>query len=106
MSDLETCPVCGATAEEFRRTGLLGCPECYRAFRGEVLAIVGRTQRLSGHVGKIPNVKEGKYAFILEQQLLKDNIERAMREGRYAEAEKLKKRLLESNRILWEEENR
>lgn len=98
MSDLRVCPRCGTTIEDFRRTGLLGCAECYRVFREEILLTVRRVQGHTHHTGEIPSVSEEKYSFMLERQHLKEEIERAMRAGRYAEAEELQQRLKESDR--------
>lgn len=106
MENGQVCPVCGTTIEDFRRSGLLGCANCYTVFREEIGGMVRRTQKSDLHVGKFPSVKEEKYSFILEQQLLKESLERALREKRYADAEQFKERLRESNRILREEERK
>ena len=49
-----TCPRCGMTLSEFTRTGHLGCPKCYEAFREQLqpmlLQIHGRVQ----HAGRQP----------------------------------------------------
>lgn len=33
---LSTCPVCGFGIEDYRRTGHLGCPDCYSVFAREL----------------------------------------------------------------------
>ncbi len=104
MSDSRVCPRCGTTIEEFRRTGLVGCAECYRAFRTEILSTVRRVQGTTHHEGAIPTVSEEKYSFMLEQQHLKESIEKAMRAGRFEEAEELQRRLKESNLTRRKEE--
>ena len=69
-----TCPRCGMTLSEFTRTGHLGCPKCYEAFREQLqpmlLQIHGRvqhagrqplsTQRSSGNAPP-PNSSSGKW---------------------------------------------
>ena len=49
-----TCPRCGMALSEFTRTGHLGCPKCYEAFREQLqpmlLQIHGRVQ----HAGRQP----------------------------------------------------
>ena len=49
-----TCPRCGMTLSVFTRTGHLGCPKCYEAFREQLqpmlLQIHGRVQ----HAGRQP----------------------------------------------------
>ena len=48
------CPSCGATLEEFRKTGLLGCAECYSAFREALIPTVQVIQGRLRHTGKDP----------------------------------------------------
>ncbi len=95
---VKKCPRCGITIEDFRRTGLLGCAECYNVFREEILATVARVQGKTRHKGKLTVASEENYSLLLEQQLLKENIERAMREGDFERAEQLNRRLQESRR--------
>lgn len=104
MSAVFSCPVCGTTIDDFRRTGLLGCAECYRVFRDEVLVAVRRVQGEGCHRGKVPATKAEKYALMRRQQKLKEMLEEAMRQGRYAEAEEYKRDLRENERLLREEE--
>src|SRR3954470_16461786 len=33
---IDTCPSCGTGYLEFRQSGLLGCPECYKAFESQL----------------------------------------------------------------------
>ena len=54
-----TCPECGWLSADFRRTGRLGCPECYHVF-GDVLKNALKTMhRGTMHVGKTPMDKTG-----------------------------------------------
>lgn len=94
------CPRCGTTIEEFRRTSLLGCAECYNCFREEIFGMIRMTQGKTRHVGKSPAEAEEKHSLVLEQELLKENIERALKEKNFEEAETLRKRLLACNRAL------
>jgi protein arginine kinase activator len=49
------CPSCGTTYMEFRQTGLLGCPDCYRAFEGQLGPLLERAHEGGAHhVGKLP----------------------------------------------------
>ena len=36
LSMLSYCPVCGFSIEDYRRTGHLGCPDCYTVFAKEL----------------------------------------------------------------------
>jgi protein arginine kinase activator len=49
------CPTCRLTFSDFRKTGLLGCPDCYRAFEGKLAPLLERAHGgASHHVGKVP----------------------------------------------------
>lgn len=101
----DVCPRCGMTFAEFSRTGLLGCAECYNAFRARILPTVQRLQGSLLHKGEGPAEGAGKdYDFILEQEHLKEELERALREGRFVDAEGMRRRLEEFNRTKKEEE--
>jgi protein arginine kinase activator len=50
-----SCPTCGTGYLEFRQTGLLGCPDCYRAFEQQLAPLLERAHEGgSHHVGKLP----------------------------------------------------
>jgi protein arginine kinase activator len=46
------CPVCGQRYDEFRRSGLLGCSNCYKAFGDRLDAIFRRVQGGTRHTGR------------------------------------------------------
>lgn len=57
------CPVCGWTAENFRDTFLMGCPECYEHMRGIALDAALRSQGADVHTGKSPSQVAESLAF-------------------------------------------
>jgi len=52
------CPRCGMARDEFRKTGRLGCPECYKTFMAELTMAIKAMHQSGQHVGKIP-AREG-----------------------------------------------
>lgn len=50
----KVCSNCGNTLEDFNRTGLLGCSECYKEFEAELLPVLRRMHGNSKHVGAVP----------------------------------------------------
>jgi protein arginine kinase activator len=51
----ETCPGCELTFNQFKQSGLLGCPECYRTFEALLTPLIERAHSgTSQHVGKQP----------------------------------------------------
>ena len=102
----KTCPNCGTTLEDFRRSGLLGCAECYSVFREEILSAVRHVQGKIRHTGKTPAAEAAnKYALVIEQDQLYESLAQAFRDGRYPDAEKMQRRLKEIARVLHPEED-
>lgn len=85
MAQLKICPKCGTSLEDFRRSGLLGCAECYNVFREEILFSVRKMQWGVLHEGKNP-----VDALLAEQEELRMEIEEAELDGRYEEADRLR----------------
>jgi protein arginine kinase activator len=48
------CPACGLTADDFRKHGRLGCPECYQALAPLLAPMLAGMHRGPAHVGKRP----------------------------------------------------
>ncbi len=52
---IPVCPTCHMTFTEFRQNGLMGCPDCYRAFEAHLVGLLERAHEGgSAHVGKRP----------------------------------------------------
>jgi protein arginine kinase activator len=48
----ESCPRCGATFQDFRESGRLGCPDCYRAFEASLRDLLRRLHGSTHHLGE------------------------------------------------------
>jgi protein arginine kinase activator len=49
------CPTCGTSFAEFKASGVLGCPDCYAAFEGQLAPLIERAHEGAiRHMGKIP----------------------------------------------------
>ena len=48
----DTCPRCGGSLEDFRESGRLGCPECYRAFETPLRDLLRRLHGSTQHLGE------------------------------------------------------
>ena len=48
----ETCSRCGASLQDFRESGRLGCPECYRSFEAPLRDLLRRLHGSTHHVGE------------------------------------------------------
>lgn len=48
------CPNCGYTEAKFKKTGRLGCPECYKVFLSNKTEVLMKIQDAVLHKGKVP----------------------------------------------------
>ena len=46
-----SCPRCGCTFRQFRKTGRMGCPHCYATFESEMSALLRKIHGSNEHVG-------------------------------------------------------
>jgi len=50
----EHCPVCSFTQADFKKTGRLGCSECYKTFSEGLGSLIKAMHKGTKHTGKIP----------------------------------------------------
>ncbi len=88
-----TCPTCGQSFDDFRRSGLFGCSHCYDAFADRLDPLMRRVQGSTRHVGR----KVCQTADQQEQQLLKSrladlrkSLQQAVAEEAYEKAARLR----------------
>jgi protein arginine kinase activator len=48
----ETCPTCGGSLQDFRESGRLGCPDCYRSFEVPLRDLLRRLHGSTHHLGE------------------------------------------------------
>ena len=48
----EVCGRCGGTFQDFRETGRLGCPDCYRSFEAPLRDLLRRLHGSTHHLGE------------------------------------------------------
>ncbi len=51
--DTAECQSCGGTLQDFRDSGRLGCPQCYRTFVSHLRDLLRRLHGSSQHVGEL-----------------------------------------------------
>ena len=65
------CDHCGLTFSEFREHSLMGCPECYTAFKVPLAPLLERAHEgATHHVGKIPHRSGSDGGELRQQKLL------------------------------------
>lgn len=99
-SEEPTCPTCGMTAADFRKTARVGCGMCYETFRTLIMEAIKETQKSVQHRGKVPT----RYRRILERrdrlESLQQRLRQAVAEEEFEVAAELRDqiRLLEAER--------
>jgi len=48
----DTCPQCGGSLQDFRESGRLGCPECWRTFEAPLRDLLRRLHGSTHHMGE------------------------------------------------------
>jgi len=76
-----TCTQCGFTFEDLKKTGRLGCSECYQFFRNEIQNTLGGMHKGVSHQGRVP---EGMIEAFEKRQKL-EKLQRKMDEAITAE---------------------
>jgi protein arginine kinase activator len=89
-----TCKGCGLGFARFRKTGLLGCPECYESFAANLESIIPRSQNgATRHVGRVPHRSAELIDIQATRRHILDELERAVATEQYERAAKLRDRL-------------
>lgn len=95
------CPRCGTSLDDFKRTSLVGCANCYTAFCEEILKTVRFLQGRTVHTGKHPAANaQRNHDLVLEMEHLKMSIEEALKQKDFESAEKMSARLKEYTALL------
>ena len=100
VPEKRACPVCGTRYADYERTGLLGCASCYDYFKEDLLPSIQRIQGKVTHVGKVGKNNDD---FGLHRKLksLQEELEVALRNRNYLEADRLNKQIKEINKKLY-----
>lgn len=100
------CPHCGFSQSDFKKSGRLGCPECYEAF-GEILESgLKSMHKGSRHVGKVPEAYRQSRDLNEKLKSLKERLDNAVAQEHFEEAAQLRdeiNQLKEQNRDLLSE---
>ena len=94
------CPLWGHTYSHFRKTGKLGCSECYNTFRAPLINTLKQIHQNPIHKGKIPKTYDEKIRKKRELEDLKVKLSNAVKSEDYELAAKLHKQIKELERGL------
>lgn len=89
-----TCPRCHLRRADFKKSGRLGCPDCYEAFARELEPVIRAMHRNDRHCGKIPEREESRVQKTVKSETLKLLLEEAIVAEDFEEAARLRDALL------------
>ena len=94
------CAQCGLTYEDFKKTGRLGCGECYTAFKTNLTALLKKIHGATQHICKTPgeeppkeikNITGAKYHEELQET--KTGLQNAIKKEEFEEAAALRDKI-------------
>ncbi|RME95881.1 MAG: excinuclease ABC subunit B [Verrucomicrobia bacterium] len=86
----DACPRCGLTQADFKKTGRLGCPDCYTHFAEGLEAALRPMHRGTRHVGKVPRQPRQPRPVAERIQRLQKQLELAVANEEFEEAARLR----------------
>lgn len=95
VKEEKKCPVCGHTYSDFRRTGKIGCSECYKVFRTPIAETLRQVHPSTVHSGKIPSKSGEELKLKKKYEALKQELAAAVKNEDYETAAKLHKQIRE-----------
>lgn len=90
-----TCGTCLMSRADFKKTGRLGCSDCYHIFRKDLLQLIKAMHHSTQHVGRAPEKLGERMALRKKMADLETQLEAAIEEERFEEAAKIKLELSE-----------
>jgi protein arginine kinase activator len=87
------CPRCGMKLSDFRKTGKLGCAECFRAFEADLRSILSQMAARPRHSGKLPPSLSGSVDAAPDSAGLREELKAAVDNEDYEKAANLRDRL-------------
>ena len=84
----QRCGACGFSSEDLRKTGRLGCAECYGVFADILSEVLNDCQKGNSHIGKIP-----ASMFNVHRKRLEERLTEAISAERFEDAAVLRDQL-------------
>ena len=96
-SAARSCPGCHLRGADLKKTGRLGCPQCYRTFAKELAPMLAAMHKGVHHAGKSPAHGAAGVSAVAPEGLddLRRQLVEAVRAERFEEAARLRDRIRE-----------
>jgi protein arginine kinase activator len=86
----QKCLVCGFSQADFKKTGRLGCSECYVTFAEGLGALLKAMHKGTEHVGKLPERAQRSITLGHRMRALAENLQKAVAAENYETAASLR----------------
>ena len=80
------CPTCGYTQADFKKSGRLGCPDCYVTFEDGLNQMLRSMHKGLKHTGKAPKNYRNTRELEAKSKKLEKELKKAVKEERYEDA--------------------
>jgi protein arginine kinase activator len=87
------CPRCGFTQADFKKSGRLGCPECYKTFAEGLEGLLKTMHKGTRHAGKVPEALRESREQADRLKLLQKKLDKAIKEENFEQAAQLRDEL-------------
>jgi protein arginine kinase activator len=84
------CPRCGYSQEDFKKSGRLGCPECYKVFSEGLEGLLKSMHKGIKHIGKVPEALRHTRDLSDRLKTLQKRLTKAIDEEDFEQAAKLR----------------
>lgn len=80
------CPVCGTSISEIRKTGLVGCPECYSVFKNDIKKLLADKGIAAAYTGSMPRRLASVHSVLTDRIMLQNKLDAAVAKEDYEKA--------------------
>jgi protein arginine kinase activator len=84
------CPRCGFTQADFKKSGRLGCPDCYRTFAEGLAGLLKSMHKGTRHMGKAPEALRQTRENVDRLKNLQKKLAKAIEDENYESAAALR----------------
>lgn len=95
-----SCPKCGFTHADFKKSGRLGCPECYKTFAEGLGGLLKSMHKGTRHVGKVPEGLRTKRDLSEQMSQLNKKLAKAIETENFEQAAQLRDEIKQLNSRL------
>jgi protein arginine kinase activator len=84
--DPRVCPVCGTSVISIRKTGCIGCPECYAIFKKEIQELLKARGQTGPYTGTMPRRLASFRSLLTDRIELQAKLEESIKKEDYEKA--------------------